>query len=60
MTSQEATTADLRADLGELSSLAVTILNEHVNEAGLCAVCWRAWPCELVILADHNYGLATL
>ncbi|MGH7746345.1 MAG: hypothetical protein ACREQ5_16545 [Candidatus Dormibacteria bacterium] len=55
MTSQEATTADLRADLGELSSLAVTVLNEHVNDAaGLCAVCGCAWPRELVLLADHN------
>lgn len=41
-----------------LSLLAVTVLNEHINQAGLCAVCGSAWPCESAVLADHN--LATL
>jgi hypothetical protein len=41
-----------------LSSLAVAILNEHVNAAGLYAVCGCGWPCERVVLAEHNYDLA--
>lgn len=27
------------------------VLNEHVDDAGLCAVCGAAWPCELTMLA---------
>lgn len=54
MISQEAMTADL----GALWSLAVTALNAHTDAAGLCAVCRCAWPCELVLLTDHNYGFA--
>jgi hypothetical protein len=34
-------------DLGPLSLLAVTVLNEHTNDANL-------WPCERVVLAEHN------
>ena len=41
-------------DLGALSSLAVAVLNEHTNQAGLCAVCGSAWPCEQASLAEHN------
>ncbi len=45
--------------LEALSSLAVTILNEHTDDAdNLCVVCGSAWPCELVVLAEHNYELA--
>jgi hypothetical protein len=46
------------AGLKALTSLAVTVLNDHSNAAGLCAVCGCAWPCELVLRADHNYDLA--
>lgn len=52
------TTEVLPAGLEALSSLAVTVLNVHTSEAGLCAVCGYTWPCELVRLADHNYDLA--
>ncbi|MGH4011632.1 MAG: hypothetical protein ACRDTH_26290 [Pseudonocardiaceae bacterium] len=48
------------AGLEALSSLAVTVLNAHANAAGLCAVCGCAWPCEVVVVADHNYDLAAL
>jgi hypothetical protein len=44
--------------LEALWSLAVTVLNAHTDTAGLCAVCGWTWPCELVLLADHNYDLA--
>lgn len=50
----------LPAEPTALSSLAITVLNNHVNAAGLCAVCMCTWPCELVLLADHNYDLVTL
>ncbi len=43
-----------------LRSLAVTVINAHTDAAGLCAVCGCDWPCELVLLADHNYCLAAL
>lgn len=42
------------ADLTALSSLATRVLKAHTDAAGLCTVCRSAWPCELVILADHN------
>jgi hypothetical protein len=35
-------------------SIATTVLNEHVNDANLRAICGSAWPCERVLLADHN------
>jgi hypothetical protein len=44
----------LPAGLEALSSLAVTVLNEHTNDAGWCAVCESAWPCDLVMLTDHS------
>jgi hypothetical protein len=50
MTSRQvATPGELRGDLGELPSLAITVLNEHVNEAGLCAVYGCTWPCEATL-----------
>jgi hypothetical protein len=54
------TAEGLPAGLEALWSLAVTVLNAHTDAAGLCAVCGCAWPCELVLLADHNYDLAAL
>jgi hypothetical protein len=50
----------LPAGLEALSSLVVGVLDAYTEAAGLCAVCEAAWPCELVLLADHNYDLATL
>ena len=51
---------EVLTDCEALTSLAVTVLNEHVNAAGLCTVCGCVWPCELLLLADHNYDLAAL
>jgi len=47
----------LPVELEVLSSLAVTVLNEHTDQAGRCAVCGSAWPCESVLLADHNLAM---
>jgi hypothetical protein len=41
-----------------LSSLTVTVLNEHANDTNRCATCRGAWPCERAVLADHNVAVA--
>jgi hypothetical protein len=28
------------------------VLNEHADDAGLCAVCGSAWPCDNTLLAS--------
>lgn len=62
MTCAEATITDpvpdrLPAALELLSSLATVVLGTHTNAADLCAVCGSAWPCERVVLADHNLAV---
>ncbi len=47
----------LNAELEHLAQLASVVLNEHVSEDGLCAVCGCAFPCELAVLAEHNVAL---
>ena len=37
-----------------MQASAIRVLNEHSDEAGLCAVCGSVWPCEPVVLATHN------
>ena len=32
-------------------------LDEHTNQAGLCAVCGTAFPCDSAVLAEHNVAL---
>ena len=54
------TAEELPAGREALWSLAVAVLEAHTDAAGLCAVCGWDWPCELVLLADHNYCLAAL
>lgn len=49
---------DLPVGLEALSSLAVRVLNEHTNHAGLCEVCGFAWLCKWAVLADHNVAAA--
>ncbi|MGH4016228.1 MAG: hypothetical protein ACRDSL_20355 [Pseudonocardiaceae bacterium] len=44
-------------ELERLCSTAALVLNEHVNDADLCAVCGSAWPCERVRLAEHNLAV---
>jgi len=45
-------------DLDRLRALATTVLNEHLNDHGLCAVCvGEKFPCESAVLAEHNAAL---
>ena len=48
---------DLIAELKALRDLATQVINEHVNDNALCAVCGSAFPCELAVLAEHNLDL---
>ena len=34
-------------DIEHLAQLASMVLNEHINDNGLCTVCGCAFPCEL-------------
>lgn len=38
----------------QLLKLATRIIDEHINEQGLCAICGSAWPCERAVVAEHN------
>lgn len=29
------------------------VLNDHADDAGLCAVCGSAWPCDTTLLAGE-------
>lgn len=40
-----------------LAQLASVVLNEHINDDGLCAVCGCAFPCDSAVLAEHNIAL---
>jgi hypothetical protein len=40
-----------------MGELAASVLNEHIDETGLCVVCGSAWPCERVVLAEHNLAM---
>jgi hypothetical protein len=46
-------------DIDRLRALATRTLNEHQDDRGLCAVCGSAWPCESVVLADHNLAFTS-
>lgn len=41
--------------LRQLADIATIVLNEHSNDHDRCAVCGCAWPCERVVLAEHNF-----
>jgi hypothetical protein len=43
--------------LAQLHRLATVVLGQHQNDHDLCAVCGCAWPCERVLLAEHNLDL---
>jgi len=47
----------LIAKLEALRALATRVINQHVDDHGLCAVCGSAFPCELAVLAEHNLDL---
>ncbi len=43
--------------LEQIGTLATAVLREHAAEAGRCVVCQSAWPCESVVLAEHNLAM---
>ncbi len=51
------TTNSSETELEKLRSLATRTINEHRDDHGLCLICGSAWPCEFVVLADHNLAL---
>jgi hypothetical protein len=62
MTSRDSSTSTATLDclpvlLDTLSSLAATVLGDHTDAAGLCAICGTAWPCERVTTAAHNLAV---
>lgn len=40
-----------------MRALAISVLDEHTDEAGLCVKCGSAWPCERVVIATHNLAV---
>lgn len=44
-------------ELMALLALATRVINDHVDDGGLCAVCGSAFPCERAVLAEHNLAL---
>lgn len=62
MTSQKGTGTiplldSLPITLEWMGALATNVLNEHTDQAGLCVACGSAWPCERVVLAEHNLAV---
>jgi anti-sigma regulatory factor (Ser/Thr protein kinase) len=43
--------------LARLRTVAVGVLNSHVNDYGRCAACGSDWPYGRVVLAEHNLAL---
>lgn len=47
----------LDAALQTMCSIATRVMTEHNDDGGVCVACGHTWPCELVVLADHNLEL---
>ena len=43
--------------LATLRTVAIGVLNSHVNNCGRCAACGSDWPCGRAVLAEHNLAL---
>ncbi len=43
--------------LDRLAEVAIAVFDEHLNFAECCAICGTGWPCEQVVLADHNLAV---
>ena len=43
--------------LARLRTVAVGVLNSHVNDHGRCAACGSDWPCGRAVLAEHNLAM---
>lgn len=55
--SQVAPAVDVSVGLERLAHLASVVLNTHTNDHGRCNDCGLIWPCERVLLADHNLAV---
>lgn len=44
--------------LARLRTVAVGVLNSHVNDHGRCAACGSDWPCGRAVLAEHNLAMS--
>jgi len=49
--------ADIDTKIEELAELASSVINEHTNDHGACAVCGSAFPCDRAVLAEHNLAV---
>lgn len=47
----------MEAELEHLEQLATVVLNEHTDQAGLCAICGAAFPCDSAILVERHVAL---
>jgi anti-sigma regulatory factor (Ser/Thr protein kinase) len=43
--------------LARLRTVAVGVLNSHVNDHGRCAACGSDWPCGRAVLAENNLAM---
>lgn len=43
--------------LDRLSELAVEVFAHHLISAECCVICGTGWPCQQVVLADHNLAV---
>ena len=41
-------------EMSHLNATATHVLDEHVHAGENCPVCGVHWPCEMVLLAEHN------
>ena len=49
---------DPSTEFDHLAKLATHVLNEHIDDHGLCAACpGEAFPCRFAVLAEHNTAL---
>jgi len=50
-------TETLDSQIERLARRACSVINEHTNQGGVCAVCGSAFPCDLAVLAEHNLAV---
>jgi hypothetical protein len=43
--------------LDRLTEVAVAVFAEHLSCSECCVICGTGWPCEQVVLADHNLAV---
>jgi hypothetical protein len=47
----------LDTKMEELAQLASSVINEHINDHGVCAVCGSAFPCDRAVLDECNLAV---